>query len=92
MLRHHQPMAIFKDLIEIGQIMLDVKHEGDKNSDLIRGRYEQQLGQTVYAVDKYGCLCRVEWQDVKDGKYCKAPVRWNVKRCFMWIDDWAWLL
>ena len=78
-LRYRQSMAIFRDLIEIGHIKLDVKHEVDKNCDLIRGRYAQQVGQTMYAVDKYGCLCRVEWQDVKDGKYCKTPVRWNVK-------------
>ena len=57
-------MAIFRGLRYIGQIEFQAKAEGCKNDAAIYGRYVQQVGQTVYAVDDDGGLYRIEWKDI----------------------------
>ena len=73
------PIAIFKDLQEIGQIEFDAKADRCKNTHFIRGRYEQHVGHSVYAVDRLARLYRIEWQDIKDGKYDKTLIKSNVR-------------
>ena len=75
---YSQPMAILRDLQEIGQIEFDVKYERCKNGRFLFGRHAQQAGHSVYAVDCYARLYRIEWQDIKVGKYGKTLVKSNV--------------
>ena len=49
----------------------------------IRGRWTQQIGQTIYAVDKEESLYRIEWQDIKDGKYIRTLAKSNVKSFYV---------
>ena len=83
LVRNFNPMAIFRDLREIGQIEFEAKHELCKNGQSIRGRYTQQAGHSVYAVDRLARLYRIEWQDIKDGKYVKTLLKTNVKNFFV---------
>ena len=76
-------MAILRDLQVIGQIEFESKQEDCKNDISIRGRYEQQVGHRVFAVDNEARLYRIEWQDIKDGKYCKTLVKSNVKHFYV---------
>jgi hypothetical protein len=88
-------MAIFRGLEYIGKIKLRTRRVLCKNGYVIYGRYAQQVGKTVYAVDKDGCLYRIEWQDVKDGKYQKTLVKPHVLNFYvdkilgMSIIDWV---
>ena len=81
--RYAGPMMIFRDLREIGQIDFKGKDKRCKNDQLIRGRYSQQTGQTVFAVDRAGGLYRIEWQDIKDGEYRKTLVNSNVENLYV---------
>ena len=83
LVKYNQPMAIFRSLQVIGEIEFDCKHERCKSIQLIRGRSAQQAGHSVYAVDKFACLYRIKWQDIKDGKYCKTLVKTNVKHFYV---------
>ena len=49
----------------------------------IRGRYELQVGQTVYAVDDDNDLYRIEWRDIKDGYYRRSLVKSNVENFYV---------
>ena len=55
----HGKMAILRGLQYIGQIEFQAKAEYCKNIRLIHGRYAQQAGNTVYAVDLLGRLYRI---------------------------------
>ena len=77
-IRDLKSMTIYRDLQEIGQIEFDAKYERCKNYQRIRGSYAQQAGHSVYAVDNDGGLYRIEWEDIKDGKYLKTLVKSNV--------------
>ena len=81
--RDSQPIAILRNLINIGQIDIYIKLEHCKNWQPISGRYAQQAGHSVYALDKYARLYRIEWQDIKDGKYCKTLVKENVENFYV---------
>ena len=81
--RFYKPMTIFRGLKEVGQIEFTAKQERCKNRKPIRGRYEQQAGHSVYAVDNDARLYRIEWQDIKDGKYRKTLVKSNVKNFYV---------
>ena len=81
--KNDMPIAILRDLQEIGEIEFDVNLEGCKNGHYLHGRYEQQAGHSVYAVDNEAHLYRIEWQDIKDGKYCKTLVKSNVKHFYV---------
>ena len=81
--RFFDPITIFKDLQEIGQIEFKAKDENCKNGHLIHGRWTQQVAHSVYAVDKYVGLYRIEWQDIKDGKYVKTLVKENVENFYV---------
>ena len=61
--RYCRGIAILRDLKYIGKIDLDIIHQSCKNGLTIHGRYSQQVGNTVYAVDRHGRLYRIEWQD-----------------------------
>ena len=76
-------MAILRDLQYIGQIEFRAKHESCKNSDIIRGRYAQQVGKTVYAVDLLGRLYRIEWQDIKECIDQKKLIKSHVQNFFV---------
>ena len=77
--RYYRPMTIYRRLVDIGQIEFNIKFKVCKNGQLIRRRYEQQVGQTVYAVDDDNDLYRIEWQDIKDGHYRRSLVKSNVE-------------
>ena len=79
----NEPMAILRDQQVIGHIEFMVKIEFCKNSRSIRGRYAQHVGRSVYAVDYYAGLYRIEWQDIKDGKYVKTLVKKNVENFYV---------
>ena len=81
-LRNDKSTAILKDLVMIGEIEFNVKIKKCKNNERILGRYAQQVDQTVYAMDEDNRLYRIEWQDIKDGKYCETLVRSEVKHFF----------
>ena len=76
-------MAIFKDLKVIGYIEFDAKGERCKSDRILRSRYEQQVGHSVYALDRDARLYRIEWQDIKDGKYVKTLVKENVENFYV---------
>ena len=78
LVRYDQPILILRDLQKIGYIEFIVKREYCKNDRILIGRYVQQAGQSVYAVDAYTRLYRIEWQDIKDGRYVKTLVKSNV--------------
>ena len=94
MLRLFNDMAIFRGLQHIGQIEFQTKFEYCKNNQLIHGRYAQQAGNTVYVVDRYGDLYRIEWQDIKEGIDHKKLIKRNVENFYvdkelgMAIVDW----
>ena len=71
-------MIILKDLVEIDCAVFAAKYEYCKNGHVIRGSYAQQSGHSVYAVDRHSSLYRIEWQDIKDGKYLKTLVKEDV--------------
>ena len=77
------PMDIVRDLVEIGQIAFTSKLEACKNGHHIRGRYAQHVGHSVYALDRDARLYRVEWQDIKDGKYVKTLVKEDVNNFYV---------
>ena len=54
-----------------------------KNDQRIHGRYKQHVGHSVYAVDEDARLFRIEWQDIKDGKYVKTLVTSNVENFYV---------
>ena len=54
-----------------------------KNYQYKRGRYAQQAGRSVYALDYYADLYRIEWQDIRDGNYGKTLVKSNVERFYV---------
>ena len=76
-------MAIFRGPRYIGKIKLHAKLEKSKNGCIIYGRYAQQVGKTVYAVDQDGRLYRIEWQDIKEGKYQKTLVKPHVQNFYV---------
>ena len=77
-------MAILRGLQYIGQIEFKAKVENCKNDTIIYGRYAQQVGKTVYAVDLFGDFYRIEWQDIKAGNYQKTlVVESNVENFFV---------
>ena len=76
-------MIILRDLVEIGQIEFAAKYEYCKSGNEIRGRYAQQAGHSVYAVDDGARLYRIEWQDIKDGKYVKTLVKEKVENFYV---------
>ena len=78
LLQFIQYMVILKDLQVIGKIYFKAKRKNCKNGHPILGRYAQQAGHSVYAVDRKQGLYRIEWQDIKDGKYGKTLVKENV--------------
>ena len=77
-MRHDALAVLLKNLQPICQIEFRAKPENCKNSRLMRGRYAQQAGQSVYAVDKFRRLKQMEWQDIKDGKHFEKLVRSDV--------------
>ena len=82
-LRDFNGMVILRGLEYIGQIQFDTKNVNCKNLEFIYGRYAQDAGQAVYAVDTYRRLYRIEWQDIKDGKYQKTLVESNVENFYV---------
>ena len=76
-------IAILRDLKYIGKIDLDTIDESCKNGLTIHGTYSQQVGKTVYAVDRHGRLYRIEWQDIKEGKYQKTLVKPHVQNLYV---------
>ena len=76
-------MTITRGQQEIGQIEFATEHETCKNGNFIIGRYGQQVGKIVYNLDRFGDLYQIEWQDIKDGKYCKTLVKSNVERFYV---------
>ena len=83
---YYRWIAILRDLKYIGKIDLDIIHESCKNGLTIHGRYSQQVGNTVYAVDRHGRLYRIEWQDIKEGKYQKTLVKPHVQNFYVDIE------
>ena len=81
--KYGKPIAILRDLQEIGQIEFSAKHETCKNNKPIGGRHSQQAGHSVYVISNDACLYSIEWQDVKNGKYVKTLVKENVRRFFV---------
>ena len=78
-----EPMIIVRDLVKIGQIEFGAKYEICKNGNQISGSYAQQSGHSVYVVDHDTCLNRIEWQDIKDGKYVKTLVKRDVNNFYV---------
>ena len=76
-------IEILKDLIKIADIELDVMYKECKNGYVIQGRYIQQVGNVVYALDKEADLFQIKWQYIKDGQYCKTEVGSCVKHFFV---------
>ena len=81
--RDDQPVFILRDLVKVGQIKLEVNYYMCKNDHQIRGRYAQQAGHSVYVVDSHARLYRIDWQDIKDGKYRKKLVKENVDNFYV---------
>ena len=81
-IRWDDNIAILKDLHEIGQIHFRGMYEYCKNNEIISGRYEQQVDQTIYAMGSDRCLYRIQWQDIKDGKYSKTRVKSGVNHFY----------
>ena len=81
--RYGGSIVILRDLQEIGQIEFVIKGNCCKNYHRIRGRYAQQAGHSVYVVDRHSSLYRVEWQDIKDGKYVKTLVKEDVNNFYV---------
>ena len=77
------PINIVRGLKVIGQIEFDVKYEICKNGNEVRGRYAQHVGHSVYVLDRDARLYRIEWQDIKDGKYRKTLVKENVENFYV---------
>ena len=77
-----KPVIILKDLREIGLVDVVGKFKSCKNYQPIFGRLSQQTGNTVYVVDYEGDLYRIEWQDIKDGKYHKTLMKTKVQHFF----------
>ena len=73
--RYCQPTALIEGLQKIIQIDINAKLERCKNYEPFHGRYAQQAGHSVYIVDRQARLYRIEWQDIKDGKYGKTLVK-----------------
>ena len=80
---YDRPMRILRNLQDIGQIEFRGKYEICKNYEDIHGRYAQQVGRSVYALDNGGRLFRIEWQDIKDGKYDKTFVKSSVENFYV---------
>ena len=77
--RCFKPISVFRGTQEVGMIDFSGKSDKCKNGMPVLGRWSQQAGGSVYVVDhRGGGLYRVEWQDVKYGKYCKTPVKSRV--------------
>ena len=83
LVRHGKSMLILEDLREIDEIEFDAKYYLCKNVSLLRGRHAQQVSRSVYAADNYACLYRIDWQDIKDGKYDKTLVKENVENFYL---------
>ena len=81
--RYNNPMTIFRGLIEIGQIKFNAKYEFCKNDHFLYGRYAQHIGHSVYAMENGASLYRIEWQDIKDGKYVKTLVKEDVNSFYV---------
>ena len=81
--RYDNPMAISRDLKEIGQIESNAKYEHCKNGFTKRGRNAQQADRSIYFLDKHACLCRIEWQNIEVGKYCKTMMKSNVRHFYV---------
>ena len=77
-----KPVIILRDLREIGLVDVVGKFKSCKNYQPIFGRLSQQTGKTVYAVDYDGDLYRIEWQDIKEGKYHKTLVKTKIQHFF----------
>ena len=75
-------VELMRDDIDMFDVVGDIEFEGKqqecKNECSILGRWSLQVGVTVYALDMYACLYRVEWQDIIDGGYGKTLVKDNV--------------
>ena len=78
-----RPMTILKNLQDIGQIEFAARLERCKNGHFLRGRHAQQAGHSVYALGIDRRLYRIDWQDIKDGKYVKTLVKENVKNFYV---------
>ena len=83
MVRYYERLTIYKHLHEIGQIDFDGNHETCKYGHSLSGRYAQQVGHTVYAVHDNTCLFQIEWQDIKDGMYCKTFMKSKVRHFYV---------
>ena len=81
--RYGEPIAIMRGLVEIVQIEFRAKYERCKNNHDIFGRWSQQTGHSVYALDDDARLYRIEWQDIKDGKYVKTLVKEDVENFYI---------
>ena len=68
---------------KIGEIDFRARQEVCKNDQKIRGRYEKQVGQTIYAVDYYRSLYLIEWQDIRDSKYQKILIKIDVENFYV---------
>ena len=77
LVRYTRPIMIVRDLHEIGEVDVYGKYKDCKNGRPIHGRWSQQIGKTVYVVDKYETLYRIEWQDIKDGIYQAKKLELN---------------
>lgn len=73
-----EPIIILRYMQDIGEIEFIDKDKCCKNVYFISGRYIQQVRKTVYAMDHHGSLYRIEWQDIKGGKYRKTLIRSDV--------------
>ena len=83
MLRLYGKMTILRGLKYIGQIEFYAKTETCKNGQPIYGRYAQQAGNTVYAVDDFEHLYRIEWQDIQKCIYHKELIKSDVENFYV---------
>ena len=84
LVRYGDSMVILRNLILIGQIEFKPKLLNCKSGVNLRGRHAQQVSRSVYALDDDARLYRIEWQDIKDGKYVKTLVKSNVENFYVY--------
>ena len=74
---------VIRDLQKIGEIEVTGNYKMCKYNQLLVGQWVQKTDQFVYFVNisDHG-LYRMEWQDIKDGKYFKTLVKPDVEHFF----------
>jgi hypothetical protein len=83
MVRGNDKMTILRDLQNIGQIEFRAKLGIYRNVHGSYGRYVQQVGKTIYAVDEESDLYRIEWQDIRNCIDHKKLIKSEVENFFV---------